>query len=186
MPPRWGPVTLPRTPAVRHGAEMDESPPAVSNPHEPAGTAARPVRSLRGAVRAGLVNPVVLRLLRSRAHRLLSGSVLLLEYTGRRSGIPHELPAMFAPAGDRLIVIAGRPRTKTWWHNFGTDAQEVVATVSGRRRRCQAWRPDPATGLYRRALDAYRQRFPRVPVEDGTPVIVLVPDASSSRPAGSA
>jgi hypothetical protein len=93
---------------------------------------------------------------------------------------------MFAPVGDRLVVIVGRPRTKTWWHNFGTDPHEVVATVSGRRRRCEAFRPDPGTDQYRRALDAYRQRFPRVPVDDGTPVIILVPDASSSRPEGSA
>jgi len=122
------------------------------------------------------VNPVVRRLLRSPAHRLLSGSVLLLEYTGRRSGAPHEFPAVFAPAGDRLVVIAGQPETKTWWHNFGSRPQAVIATQAGRRRSCQALRPDPATEQYRQALDAYRRRFPRVPVEDGTPVVVLDPD----------
>ena len=93
---------------------------------------------------------------------------------------------MYAAAGGRLVVIAGRPRTKTWWHNFGTDPRGVVVTRSGRRRCCHAFRPDPATDQYRRALDAYRKRFPRVPVEDGTPVVVLVPDASSSGPEGSA
>jgi hypothetical protein len=115
-------------------------------------------------------------LLRSPAHRLLSGSVLLLAYTGRRSGVRHEFPAMFAVAGDRFVVIAGRPQTKTWWHNFGTDPQAVEVTSAGRRRSCRASRPDSTTDQYRQALDAYRRRFPRVPVEDGTPVIVLVPD----------
>jgi hypothetical protein len=75
--------------------------------------AARPIRPLVANVRAHLVNPVVRRLLRPRAHRLLSGSVLLLEYTGRRSGVRHELPAMFTSVGDCLIVIAGQPGTKT-------------------------------------------------------------------------
>jgi deazaflavin-dependent oxidoreductase (nitroreductase family) len=106
---------------------------------------------------------------------VLSGSVLLLEYTGRRSGARHELPAMFATDGDRLVVIAGRPGTKTWWHNFGTRPQAVIATAGGRRQACRAWRPDSATDQHRRALAAYRRRFPRVRVEDGTPLIVLDP-----------
>lgn len=148
---------------------------AVPDSHEPAGTAARPARSLGAAVRAHLVNPVVRRVLRTPAHRLMSGSVLLLEYTGRRSGVRHALPAMFAETGDRLVVIAGQPETKTWWHNFGTRPQAVVATVAGRRRSYQASRPDARTDQYRQALAAYRRRFPRVPVEDGTPLIVLIP-----------
>ena len=80
---------------------------------------------------------------------------------------------MFAPDGDRLVVIAGRPGTKTWWRNFGARPQVVIATEGGRRRVCRAWRPDAATDQHRSALAAYRRRFARARVEDGTPLIVL-------------
>jgi CBS domain protein/F420H(2)-dependent quinone reductase len=169
------PAARPPTPSVRSSAQPADPPPAVREAPDPAGATARPARSPSAAARARLVNPVVRRVLRSPAHRVLSGSVLLLEYTGHRSGERHELPAMFAAAGDRLVVIAGRPGTKTWWHNFGRRPQAVTATVAGRRRTYRAVRPDAATDLYRQALETYRRRFPRVSVPSGTPLIVLVP-----------
>jgi hypothetical protein len=61
----------------------------------------RPRRTIAATLHGNLVNPVVRSLLRTPAHRLLSGSVLLLAYTGRRSGLRRELPAMFAVLDDR-------------------------------------------------------------------------------------
>src|SRR3712207_6318731 len=51
-------------------------------------------------------NAVVLAVLRSRAHRLLSGSAIELRYTGRRSGRLYVLPVQYAGTGDRLVVRA--------------------------------------------------------------------------------
>ena len=133
-------------------------------------------RTFAATVRAHIVNPVVRSLLRSPAHRLLSGSVLLLAYTGRRSGVRRELPAMYAVLGDRFVVIAGQPDTKTWWHNFAADVRPVTLTVAGRRSRCGARLLEPRTAEHQLAVDAYRERYPRVPVGDSTPVIVLIPD----------
>jgi hypothetical protein len=134
-------------------------------------------RTLAATVRAHIVNPVVRSLLRSPAHRLLSGSVLLLAYTGRRSGVRRELPAMYAVLGDRFVVIAGQPDTKTWWHNFaGDDVRPVTVTVAGRRSCCGTRMLEPQTAEHQLAVDAYRQRYPRVPVGDSTPVLVLTPD----------
>jgi hypothetical protein len=53
--------------------------------------------------RAHLVNPIVRALLRSRAHRLLSGSLLLLDYTARRSRGRYVFPVMFASAGADMV-----------------------------------------------------------------------------------
>jgi deazaflavin-dependent oxidoreductase (nitroreductase family) len=135
----------------------------------------RPGRTLTARVRAHLVNPVVRILLRSPAHCVLSRSVLLLAYTGRRSGVRRELPAMYAELGDRLVVVAGQPDSKTWWRNFLGGAQPVTVTVAGRRGSCQAQLLAPRTAGHRQALDAYRERYPRLPVEDGNPVLVLTP-----------
>jgi deazaflavin-dependent oxidoreductase (nitroreductase family) len=136
----------------------------------------RPGRTLAARVRAHVVNPVVRTLLRSPAHRLLSRSLLLLAYTGRRSGVRRELPAMYAGLGDRFVVVAGQPETKTWWRNFTGDVRPVTVTVAGRRGSCLARLLEPRTAEHQQALDTYRKRYPRVPVEDGTPVLVLTPD----------
>jgi deazaflavin-dependent oxidoreductase (nitroreductase family) len=136
----------------------------------------RPRRTLAATFRAELVNPVVRGLLRSPAHRMLSGSVLLLAYTGRRSGVRRELPAMYAVLGGRYLVAAGQPETKTWWRNFAGGARPVTVTVAGRRRACRARLLDPQTAEQSAALAAYQQRYPRVPVDDTTPVLEVTPD----------
>jgi deazaflavin-dependent oxidoreductase (nitroreductase family) len=132
-------------------------------------------------VRAHVVNPVVRCLLRSPAHRVLSRSVLLLAYTGRRSGVRRELPVMYAGLGERFVVVAGRPGTKSWWRNFVGAAQPVTITVAGRRDSCAAQLLEPGTDEHRGALGAYHQRYPRVPVEDTAPVLVLTPTATPDR-----
>jgi hypothetical protein len=136
----------------------------------------RPRRTLAASARAHLVNPVVRTLLRSPAHRVLSGSVLLLAYTGRRSGVHRELPVMYAELGDRLVVIVGQPDTKTWWRNFTGEVRPANVTVAGRRSSCAARLLEPGTAEHQLAVDAYRARYPRAPVGDATPVLVLTPD----------
>src|SRR5688500_161870 len=89
-------------------------------------------RSAAG-LRAHVVDPVRPALLRSPAHRLLSGSVLLLQYTGRRTGRRYGLPVMYASFGDGFVVMAGQPAAKTWWRNFGCDPQPVAVTVDRKR-----------------------------------------------------
>jgi len=138
-------------------------------------------RTLAAVLRAHLVNPVVRGLLRSPAHRVLSRSVLLLAYTGRRSGVRRELPVMFALFAGRFVVVAGQPDSKTWWRNFAGDPQLVTVTVAGRRDSCRARLVEPGTAGHQRALDAYRARFPRVPVDDFGPVLVLTPIATPAR-----
>ena len=96
------------------------------------------MRTPGGRVRALVVNPVVRTLLRSPAHRLLSGSLLLLDYTGRRSGRRYVLPVAYAAAGDDLVVVIVQPTTKTWWRNFDGAPQEPLVPWHGRAVRATA------------------------------------------------
>ena len=66
----------------------------------------------------GLANSVVGGVLRSPAHRLLSGSTALLTYEGRRTGRRIVLPTQYARHGDEVVILVGRPETKQWWRNF--------------------------------------------------------------------
>ena len=119
-------------------------------------TEGREPRSLR--LRRALVNPVVSAVLRSPAHGVLSGSYLLLRYTGRRSSRRRELPVAYARDGERLLVLAGRPERKRWWRNF-REPRAVDVVVAGEQRR---GRGRVLAGDERdRALAVYLARFPQ-------------------------
>lgn len=77
-------------------------------------------------------NPLVRALLRSPAHGLLSGRVLLISYTGRRSGRSFALPVQYVREGDEVVVTVGWPERKTWWRNFSDAPRPVVLRLAGR------------------------------------------------------
>ena len=55
-------------------------------------------------------------LLRSPIHGLISGSILLITYIGRRSGKEYSAPLNYVRDGNKLWVTS--VRTRTWWRNF--------------------------------------------------------------------
>lgn len=115
---------------------------------------APPLRLLR------LGNPVVRAILGSPAHALLSGSLVLLEYAGRRTGTRYRIPVMGARADDgSVVVLAVAPARKQWWRTFRPSGRATL--VVRRQRRAFEGRvlSDPA--VRRPALRAYLRRFPR-------------------------
>ena len=111
----------------------------------------------------GFANSVVEKILRSPAHPMLSGSTLLIRYTGRHSGNEFTLPVQYADAHHGLVVMVGKPETKTWWRNF-TDMGQVKVLLKGRWVPMTAHAllgeddPDAVTPLLR----SYAVRFPKV------------------------
>jgi F420H(2)-dependent quinone reductase len=65
-----------------------------------------------------LVNPLVRWLVRSRLHPLLSRSLVILSYQGRRTGRWRSLPCMYARDGQDLYIVPGQPDRKVWWRNL--------------------------------------------------------------------
>jgi len=139
-------------------------------------------RSAAARFRAYVVNPVLSVLLRSPAHRLLSGSVLLLEYTGRRTGRRYGLPIMYASSGDGFVVMAGQPADKTWWRNFGCDPQPVAVTVDGKRTLRRARLLDASSDEHRQAVEAYQRRFPKMVLDPTAPVLLLTGPTEARTP----
>lgn len=66
------------------------------------------------------VNPVVRLLLRSPAHRALSGRLALITVTGRRSGRRFTFPVGYRELDGRIEIAVGWPERKRWWRNLGT------------------------------------------------------------------
>ena len=106
-----------------------------------------------------IANVVVAGVLRSPLHRTLSGSVDLVRYPGRRSGREILTPTQYAPLGEDVVILVGRPETKTWWRNFLLD-RDIDLLIGGRWTPMTAWAivgvdtPDAAAPL----LDAYLAR----------------------------
>lgn len=99
---------------------------------------------------------VVAAILRSPLHRLLSGSLLLISFTGRRTGKEHSRPVMFAEDEGGLIILVGRPEKKVWWRNLNEGAS-VRVRVRGLERKGYGEVVRGDSSLSAR----YLERFPR-------------------------
>ena len=108
-----------------------------------------------------IANPLVRLLLRSPLHGLMSASVLLITYRGRKTGKAHTLPTQYARDGSQVYIVVGMPEQKTWWRNL-RGGQAVSLTLAGKVVPGQAVIVDGSSDreLAARALACYVSRFP--------------------------
>jgi hypothetical protein len=110
---------------------------------------------------ARLTNRVVAAILRSRWHRMFSGSLALLTVT-HRTGRPMTFPVMYAADGATVVVYVGNASRKTWWRSIGRGGDPVRIRLAGREltgmATVHAGRRDP-TGTAA-ILQAWLRRFP--------------------------
>ncbi|MGY1779918.1 nitroreductase/quinone reductase family protein [Geodermatophilus sp. SYSU D01036] len=132
-------------------------------------------------VRNRVVNPVVRALSRGPGHRLLGRHLVVLSYTGRRTGRRHELPVMAAPDGDDLVVLVGGAAGKTWWRNLEAGPRDVTVRRDGRDLPCLARLLPPGAPGRDDAAAAYRAAFARVRVAPDDPFVLLRPATASRR-----
>jgi hypothetical protein len=84
-----------------------------------------------------LVNPVVLVLLRSPLHPVLSRSLMILSYQGRKTGRWRSLPCMYARDGPDLYVVPGQPTARSGGATCASPPE------SGCTSRAGIWRASP-------------------------------------------
>jgi hypothetical protein len=94
-------------------------------------------------LRNRLVNPVVRLLLRSPMHPLLSRSLVILSYQGRKTGRWRSLPCMYARNGQELFIIPGQPDRKVWVAQLAPTQPSLPASARPRpgRHRHRQQRP---------------------------------------------
>lgn len=129
-----------------------------------------------------LVNRFVLLLLGSPLHRLVGRSLVGIEYRGRRTGMSVRFVAQFARRGSAVVVLAGRPDTKTWWHNFATPWSATLL-VDGTRIPMQGQVVDHPDVQHPDA-SAYLARYPRVGELAVLVVFEPVSEPAAPSPAG--
>lgn len=109
-----------------------------------------------------LANKAVSALLRSPLHRLLSSSTDLIRYKGRRSGRTITTPTQYTRVGNDVVVLVGRPETKTWWRNFRTEcAVDVLLQGRWTTMTAQTVVGADEPERIRPLLNAYLAHFPK-------------------------
>ena len=100
-------------------------------------TTSAPERVIRSTVPSKrvlhIINPFVSMILRSPLHRLLSNSVLLLTFTGRKTGKQFTIPVGYTREGDTLTLFS----SYSWWKNLRGDGR-VAMHLQGRERTGRA------------------------------------------------
>ena len=118
-------------------------------------------------------NSFISFLLRSPLHSLLSGSLLLITVTGRKSGQPHTTPVNYVRRGSELLIVSSPDRT--WWKNLRGGAP-VKIRLQGRdvigQGRAIEHQPEVAEGLIEllKAAPAYQKYLGVSLAPDGQPL----------------
>ena len=80
-----------------------------------------------------IVNPTIGAILRSPLHGIMSGALMLITFTVRRTGRRITTPVSYQRRGDTLRVLVHRP----WWKNL-RDGAVVTVRLQGRDRAGRA------------------------------------------------
>ena len=88
-----------------------------------------------------VINPVVELLLRSPLHPLLSDNLMLISFTGRKSGTEYTTPVGYWRKDGNIIVTTHSP----WWRNLKGGARVEVQLQGQRREGMATPHPDPET-----------------------------------------
>jgi deazaflavin-dependent oxidoreductase (nitroreductase family) len=124
-------------------------------------------------------NVFVRLVLRSPLHALLSRSLLLFTYTGRRSGESHAIPVQYVRHGERILVFAAWPERKRWWRNFEGGARAVRLRERGHWIEGMAVVVTDAQQL-EAARRVYLEKFPKAASVIGDAVLVEI--SAAARP----
>jgi deazaflavin-dependent oxidoreductase (nitroreductase family) len=106
-----------------------------------------------------LDNQLVKAILRSPLHGLVSGNIVLITVTGRKSGKAYTTPVRYWRQGDMLTIVSRWNRT--WWRNV-RGGSPVTLRLQGKEAKGWGMVTEDDQGVVT-ALAAYLQQVPRVP-----------------------
>jgi deazaflavin-dependent oxidoreductase (nitroreductase family) len=105
------------------------------------------------------LNPLIVGILRSPVHWLLSPGLMLLTVTGRRSGRRYTIPVGYQRDADGITVMISEARSKSWWRNYH-DPGPVELRVRGRVRNGTAVLVAPGSDEFRERAELTLRRMP--------------------------
>jgi hypothetical protein len=126
-------------------------------------------------------NRVVVDLLLSPLHVLMSRGMVVLRFRGRRSGASVTLPVQYAELDpSTFVVYVANAEDKTWWRSFATEHPVDVA-LRGSRQSGSGHVVALSSPEHEAASTAYAARQPRVTLPpDATLVVVRLDRADAA------
>lgn len=104
------------------------------------------------------INPLMRALLRSPLHTLMSNTLMIITYKGRKSGRVYSTPVRYLRVGNTVQCFTS-PDTH-WWRNLRGGA-EVTLTIQGRDLRYSATVIEDDAQRTRESLRHYLTVFPQ-------------------------
>ena len=105
-----------------------------------------------------IINPIIRSLLQSPIHGLLSGSLMLITFTGRKSQRFFTTPVRYVCVGDTVRCFTSAETL--WWRNLWGGA-DVTLRLKGQDKRYHATVIENDPGQIREALIHYLGIFPQ-------------------------
>ena len=108
-----------------------------------------------------IVNPMMRLILRSPLHGMLSESLLLITYHGRRTGKEYSLPVQYVKTGNSVTIVPGMPEQKIWWRNLQESAP-VQLTLRGQHvaGTARVLKPETDSEAILEGFGLYLRHFP--------------------------
>ena len=108
-----------------------------------------------------IINPMLALLLRSPAHFLMSGSLLLITFTGRRSGRSYSTPLRYVRDGETIRCFSSKETR--WWRNLSDPkgSARIWLTIQGAGAPYQASVIVDEPERIRKLLADYLRRHPQ-------------------------
>jgi deazaflavin-dependent oxidoreductase (nitroreductase family) len=105
-----------------------------------------------------IINPTVRLLLQSPLHRFWSRSLMLITFTGRRTGKVYTTPVRYLKAGESVWAFTSVENI--WWKNLRGGAA-VRLCIEGKERACRAVAVADDPEAIRNALAEFLAHFPQ-------------------------
>ncbi len=108
------------------------------------------------------MNFLVKPLLRSPLHWLLSSSVALMRFKGRKSGKEFETPVGFTKFGNEFLICLTETRNRQWWRNY-REPWPMSLKYKRRWLEGEARWLEPGSAEYRRNFERVFRRVSYTP-----------------------
>ena len=105
------------------------------------------------------LNPLVAWVLRSALHPVVSGGLMLLEVTGRRTGRRYWIPVGYQRDGDVITVLVSHADRKQWWRNYRQPGP-VRILLRGQTVPALARVVPPGSPAFEAAIETTLRRLP--------------------------
>jgi len=108
------------------------------------------------------LNPLVIRLLRSRFHWLLSPGIMLITFTGRKSGRQYTTPVGYYDIGNIILVMVSDAQNRQWWRNY-RQTKPITLMLKGKTVQGMAKVLTPEDSQYKPQVETYFKRSAFIP-----------------------